>query len=69
VFNDDVALNHSNSVMAGLRPGHPRLSCSREAKTWMPGTRAGMTNFLDWLLFETDSAARIAGNGGGWQFQ
>jgi hypothetical protein len=32
------------SVMAGLRPGHPRLSCSIEAKTWMPGTRPGMTN-------------------------
>src|ERR1700688_1796712 len=29
--------------MAGLRPGHPRLSCSYEAKTWMPGTRPGMT--------------------------
>src|SRR6266404_7140244 len=31
--------------MAGLRPGHPRLSCSSEAKTWMPGTRPGMTSF------------------------
>ena len=29
-------------VMAGLVPGHPRLSC-RAAKTWMPGIRAGMT--------------------------
>src|SRR4051794_9167380 len=26
-------------------PGHPRLSCLREAKTWMPGTRPGMTSF------------------------
>jgi hypothetical protein len=24
-------------VMAGLRPGHPRLSCLSAAKTWMPG--------------------------------
>jgi hypothetical protein len=26
-----------NFVMAGLRPGHPRLSCVSEEKTWMPG--------------------------------
>jgi hypothetical protein len=32
------------SVMAGLRPGHPRLSCLSEDKTWMPGTRPGMTS-------------------------
>jgi predicted MFS family arabinose efflux permease len=32
------------SVMAGLRPGHPRLPCLRTAKTWMPGTRPGMTS-------------------------
>src|SRR6266576_3338619 len=25
------------------RPGHPRLSCCRFLKTWMPGTRPGMT--------------------------
>jgi hypothetical protein len=31
-------------VMAGLRPGHPRLSCLTAVKTWMPGTRPGMTN-------------------------
>jgi len=31
--------------MAGLRPGHPRLSCGYIVKTWMPGTRPGMTNF------------------------
>jgi len=37
--------NDSLFVMAGLRPGHPRLSCSSEAKTWMPGTRPGMTSF------------------------
>jgi hypothetical protein len=24
-------------------PGHPRLSCFSEVKTWMPGTRPGMT--------------------------
>jgi hypothetical protein len=34
----------SLSVMAGLRPGHPRLSCFSAFKTWMPGTRPGMTN-------------------------
>jgi hypothetical protein len=26
-------------------PGHPRLSCSIGTKTWMPGTRPGMTSF------------------------
>jgi len=26
--------------MAGLRPGHPRLCCLSEGRTWMPGTRA-----------------------------
>src|SRR5258708_39683143 len=26
-------------------PGHPRLSCLSAAKTWMPGTRPGMTSF------------------------
>jgi hypothetical protein len=31
--------------MAGLRPGHPRLSYLWVAKTWMPGTRPGMTSF------------------------
>src|SRR5436305_14939191 len=31
------------SVMAGLRPGHPRLSCFSALKTWMPGTSPGMT--------------------------
>jgi hypothetical protein len=34
----------SLSVMAGLRPGHPRLSCFSAVKTWMPGTGPGMTN-------------------------
>jgi hypothetical protein len=28
--------------MAGLRPGHPRLGAPKQ-KTWMPGTRPGMT--------------------------
>src|ERR1700677_3849755 len=31
-------------VMAGLRPGHPRLSCLSSAKTWMPGTSPGTTS-------------------------
>jgi hypothetical protein len=40
-------------VMAGQKrearlrarcPGHPRLSCRRRYKTWMPGTSPGMTN-------------------------
>jgi hypothetical protein len=26
------------------RPGHPRLSCLVRKRTWMPGTRPGMTN-------------------------
>jgi hypothetical protein len=29
--------------MAGLRPGHPRLSSLSAVKTWMPGTGPGMT--------------------------
>ena len=31
-------------VMAGLRPGHPRLSCLSSAKTWMPATSPGTTS-------------------------
>src|SRR5258707_8311521 len=27
----------------GLCPGHPRLGCLKESKTWMPATSAGMT--------------------------
>jgi hypothetical protein len=34
----------SRAVMAGLRPGHPRLLFNEENKTWMPGTSPGMTN-------------------------
>jgi hypothetical protein len=30
--------------MAGRCPGHPRLSCLEPDKTWMPGTRPGMTS-------------------------
>src|SRR5882672_4624239 len=30
---------------ARLCPGHPRLSCCKTVKTWMPGTRPGMTTF------------------------
>jgi len=26
-------------------PGHPRLSCFVEARTWMPGTRPGRMSF------------------------
>jgi len=26
-------------VMAGLRPGHPRLEPHADPRTWMPGTR------------------------------
>jgi hypothetical protein len=40
-------LTVSRSVMAGLRPGHPRLSCLTTVKTWMPGTGPGMTNCGD----------------------
>jgi hypothetical protein len=45
---------------ARLRPGHPRLSCLSEARTWMPGTSPGMTSFAKgadfyWLHFESDS--------------
>jgi len=29
--------------MAGLCPGHLRLVCRATMKTWMPGTRPGMT--------------------------
>src|SRR5258705_13243946 len=44
-------------------PGHPRLSCSSEAKTWMPGTRPGMTTFcykalFHWLHCESESEVR-----------
>jgi len=50
--------------MAGLRPGHPRLSCSSEAKTWMPGTGPGMTSsasarHFHWLLFKSDSEVML----------
>jgi hypothetical protein len=35
-------------------PGHPRLSCLSAVKTWMPGTRPGMTikPLLHGLLFD-----------------
>src|SRR5258708_40091042 len=29
-------------------PGHPRLPCGRAVKTWVPGTRPGMTRFAFW---------------------
>src|SRR5258708_34651389 len=31
--------------MAGLRPGHPRLSLTKKRKTWMPGTSSAKTRF------------------------
>jgi len=31
-------------VMAGLRPGHPRLWYCPAFKSWMPATGAGMTS-------------------------
>jgi hypothetical protein len=31
------------SLMAGHRPGHPRLETQVGRKTWMPATSAGMT--------------------------
>src|SRR5882762_4727405 len=40
-------------------PGHPRLSCCEIAKTWMPGTRPGMTaerpmpNFIERFSSQT----------------
>src|SRR5580693_9473101 len=42
-----VMAGHSRSkngvASARLCPGHPRLASRRESKTWMPGTRPGMT--------------------------
>ena len=44
---------------ARLCPGHPRLSCLIDAKTWMPGTRPGMTrtdrarHFIGFFLSQT----------------
>jgi hypothetical protein len=49
--------------MAGLRLGHPRLSCLRAAKTWMPGTRPVMTSLAIKRQFQIrlrDPAARCA---------
>jgi hypothetical protein len=31
-------------------PGHPRLSCCRRPKTWMPGTSPGMTNLKPYFI-------------------
>jgi hypothetical protein len=50
-----IRLDQLSFVMAGhsrlkdgvasacLCPGHPRLLCNGTSKTWMPGTRPGMT--------------------------
>jgi hypothetical protein len=43
-------------------PGHPRLSCFTAAKTWMPGTSPGMTNFAKALFFNQVSKAAPAGS-------
>ena len=41
-------------------PGHPRLSCLAEARTWMPGTSPGMTRFgIMPILFATFFAGCI----------
>src|SRR5712691_12605126 len=40
--------------MAGLRPGHPRLSCASEGKAWIPG-------FAD--KFTLSAQARLSGLG------
>jgi hypothetical protein len=63
---DEVNLRTASPrVMAGLkrearlrvRPGHPRLSCRASVKTWMPGTRPGMTGRGYVLCRYGDSAA------------
>src|SRR4051794_11902956 len=38
--------NPSKTGVNALVPGHPRLSSHRNRKTWMPGTRPGMTKLL-----------------------
>jgi hypothetical protein len=38
-----AAIARGRFTQAGLRPGHPRLSCLDSARTWMPGTRPGKT--------------------------
>jgi hypothetical protein len=54
--------NDSLSVMAGLRPGHPRLSCFGAVKAWMPRHKAGHDEpngdlQFHWTLFRPDSEA------------
>src|SRR5262249_56291694 len=50
--------------MASLRSpmlGHPRLKgFDRELKTWMPGTRPGMTNLLHLTIAEQPELRRVA---------
>jgi hypothetical protein len=50
--------SYSCFVVAALVPGHPRLSCVIVAKTWMPGTRPGMTN-SDKAAFEHEKKAGL----------
>src|SRR4051794_2617670 len=35
-------------------PGHPRLSCRCTVKTWMPGTRPGMTSYRETVGLRRD---------------
>src|SRR6476661_9040596 len=35
------------SVLVRVVPGHPRRAACQSRKTWMPGTRPGMTNGID----------------------
>src|ERR1700694_195437 len=62
------------AVMAGPRPGHPRLSClstAEEEKTWMPGSSLGMTSVAGYArLFNArpshphfDQPRSVLGNG------
>src|SRR5258707_12237581 len=34
-------------------PGHPRLPCCDTVKTWMPGTRPGMTSFANSIPYHS----------------
>jgi hypothetical protein len=47
---------------ARLCPGHPRLSFSIAAKTWMPGTRPGMTSLAIRLIKHARRVVRLVKN-------
>src|SRR5258705_6868820 len=56
----------NDSVMAGLRPGHPRLSCLDAPKTWMPGIADKFTQSAQGRLLwpgMTRGCARSRGEG------